>query len=183
MIASLEDAWQWYLGVRDLTRWMGRMGKRYWENPVLSELLASDNIFRDVPQEEIRKKESLVVDDLNDLCVLLLFSVFEAHVRKQTRTDVNSELPSARHPALQHALQTLHESLEQGSFFRILEGYKSLDSNLVEQVSQVRRYRNWVAHGRKSEPPDSVDPEMAYKRLKRFLELMPTVEGAASPAP
>jgi hypothetical protein len=60
--------------------------------------------------------------------------------------------------------------IEQGSFFNVLEPYKDLDANLVEQVNQVRRYRNWVAHGRRTEQPAAVDPKTAYDRLKQFLE-------------
>jgi hypothetical protein len=35
----------------------------------------------------------------------------------------------------------------EGSFFAVLQSYKGPDDNLIEQVNQVRRYRNWVAHG------------------------------------
>jgi hypothetical protein len=63
----------------------------------------------------------------------------------------------------------MKDSIEQGSFFRVLEPYKDVDANLVEEVNQVRRYRNWVAHGRRTDQPAAVDPTTAYGRLKRFL--------------
>jgi hypothetical protein len=40
----------------------------------------------------------------------------------------------------------------------------------VEEVNQVRQYRNRVAHGRRGNPPFSLDPETASERLKRFLD-------------
>jgi hypothetical protein len=41
---------------------------------------------------------------------------------------------------------------------------------LVEEVSQVREYRNFVAHGRQEgKRPANVTPRMAYQRLGRFL--------------
>ena len=44
------------------------------------------------------------------------------------------------------------------------------DANLIEEVNQVRRYRNWVAHGRRTPQPAAVTPATAYDRLKRFLD-------------
>jgi hypothetical protein len=41
--------------------------------------------------------------------------------------------------------------------------------SLVESVNQVRRYRNWVAHGRRIAKPDAVDTETAFRHLKDFL--------------
>ena len=54
----------------------------------------------------------------------------------------------------------------------MLEPYKSAaGAGLVEEVNQVRRYRNWVAHGRRDDlrPKDNVEPREAYDRLTRFL--------------
>lgn len=181
MIASLDDARQWYEGVKHLSVWMERMGRRYWSHEAVMPLLAKDNHFRDVQKEDIDNEAGRVSADLDDLCVLLMFSVFEAMVRERALADVESELPSAHHPALKHALKTLREALEHGSFAKVLEAYKELDADLVEQVSQVRRYRNWVAHGRSGDRPDTVDPETAYKRLKQFLTLMATATGIPLP--
>ena len=63
----------------------------------------------------------------------------------------------------------MKESIEHGSFFNVLEPYKGIDPSLVEEVNQVRRYRNWVAHGRRTDQPAAVNPSTAYDRLKRFL--------------
>jgi hypothetical protein len=75
------------------------------------------------------------------------------------------------HPVVQAALGDGRDQIEQGSFFRVLQAYKpSIDNDLVEQVNQVRKYRNWVAHGRRgSETPASVTPLAAYDRLRALL--------------
>lgn len=62
------------------------------------------------------------------------------------------------------------QNIEQSSIFRVLDVFKAQDANLVEEINQVRQYRNWVAHGRRGESPAFVDPETAYRRLKRFLD-------------
>jgi hypothetical protein len=67
------------------------------------------------------------------------------------------------------------QDVESGSFFRVIEVFKSSEtSDLVEEVNQVRKYRNWVAHGRRTDRPEAVDPETAFSRLNRFLELIDT---------
>ena len=63
------------------------------------------------------------------------------------------------------------ESIEERSFFALLEQFKGPDRNdLIESVNQVRKYRNWVAHGRRSKKPESVTPDMAHERLRAFLQ-------------
>ncbi len=62
--------------------------------------------------------------------------------------------------------------IEHGSFYRVLEVFKRHGAGLVEEVNQVRKYRNWVARGRRTEKPNAVDPETAFRRLKQFLNVV-----------
>jgi len=39
-------------------------------------------------------------------------------------------------------------------------------------VNQVRRFRNWVSHGKRGPEPASVTPNVAFDRLKRCLILL-----------
>ena len=64
------------------------------------------------------------------------------------------------------------DQIEHGSFYRLLQVLKGLDANLIEEVNRVRRYRNWVAHGRRTAKPDAVDPETAFRRLMDFLGVL-----------
>jgi hypothetical protein len=178
MIASLEDAWKWYTSVRELTLAMLAMGKKHWDALPWDGPLGQDDRLRQIQAIEILDWSKVILSDLDDLCVLLLFSVFEATVRERALADVAAELPTLRHPALQHAVRTLNEALEHGSFYKVTEAYKALDPDLIEQVNQVRKYRNWVAHGRRGEPQNAVDPKAAYARLKRFLDRLSGVTGA-----
>ncbi|MGH7169879.1 MAG: hypothetical protein ACRELG_06355 [Gemmataceae bacterium] len=171
MIATLDDAWQWYKSARRLAQTMERMGEKHWDNLPWDDDLGRDNHLRDLTASEVLNDSQTVLDDLDDLCVLLLFSVFEAAIRERVLVEVEAELPPLRHMAIKRALDEMKEGIEHGSFFRVLEPYKDLDADLIEQVNQVRRYRNWVAHGRRSEQPAAVNPTTAYDRLKRFLTL------------
>jgi hypothetical protein len=170
MISSLEDAWRWYTSVNELTLAMSAVGKKHWDTLPWDGPLGRDERLRQIEAPEILDQVKVVQSDLDNLCVLLLFSVFEATVRERALADVAAELPTLRHPALQHAVRTLNEALEHGSFSKVTEAYKALDPDLIEQVNQVRKYRNWVAHGRRGDPQNAVDPKTAYARLKRFLD-------------
>jgi hypothetical protein len=169
VIATLDDAWHWYKSARWLARTMERMGEKHWDNLPWDGDLGIDNHLRDLASSEVLNDSQTVLDDLDDLCVLLLFSVFEATIREQVMAAVMAELPPLRHVAIKRALDDMKEGIEHGSFFRVLEPYKDFDADLIEQVNQVRRYRNWVAHGRRTEQPAVVNPTTAYDRLKRFL--------------
>ncbi len=149
---------------------MARLGGKYWDEMPWGGALGRDDSFRLLEATQVEERARQVLDDLEDLCVLLLFSVFEATVRERALTDVSDELPTLRHPALVQAMETLNDTISHGSFYRVLEAYKGLDADLVEEVNQVRRYRNWVAHGRRGAQPDNVGPDVAYDRLRRFLE-------------
>jgi hypothetical protein len=172
MISSLEDAWKWYTSVKELTLALLALGKKHWNSLPWDGPLGQDDRLRHIEGAEILDWAKVVLADLDDLGVLLLFSVFEAAVRERALADVAAELPPLRHPALQHAVQTLNEALEHGSLYKVTEAYKALDPDLIEQVNQVRKYRNWVAHGRRGEPQNAVGPQTAYARLQRFLDLL-----------
>jgi hypothetical protein len=170
VIASLDDAWRWYETARRLARTMERLGEKHWNNLPWDGDLGQDDHLKHLTSAEILSGSLTFLDDLDDLCVLLLFSVFEATVRERVLAEVEAELPPLRHVAIKRALDEMKEGIEHGSFFKVLEPYKDIDAQLIEQVNQVRRYRNWVAHGRRTEQPAAVNPATAYDRLKRFLE-------------
>jgi len=153
-----------------MTRVMARLGAKHWADLPWDGALGRDERLRSLEATEIEEKSRLVLGDLDDLCVLLLFSVFEATVRERALADVSAALPSLSHPAVLQAVESLRDSIGHGSFSKVLEAYKRLDTGLVEEVNQVRRYRNWVAHGRRSEQPALVVPQVAYDRLRRFLD-------------
>ncbi len=101
--------------------------------------------------------------------------MFEAAIRERVLADVEAKLPPRlSHVAIRRALDEMKEGIAHGSFFKVLEPFKEFDASLIEQVNQVRRYRNWVAHGRRTQQPAAVTPTTAYDRLKRFLDQLGT---------
>ena len=178
MIQSLNDAWEWYLAVRTLALDMRKLAGK-WNDPALETVLGRDNRLRHRTKEELLDRAKMILDDLDDLAVLVLFSVFEANVRVRVSADVERETLSIRHPAVLRAVDDLKEAIENGSFGQVTEAYKKMDVNLTEEVNQVRKFRNWVAHGRQDAPENRVEPESAIDRLRRYLARLAEVEAAS----
>lgn len=120
MIRSLDDANQWYQAIRRLVQLMQRMGHRYWnpeaEAKTLREVLHQDKIFRDIEADEIQDLTDRVLADLNDLIVLLMFSVFEADVRQQTLDAIDREIEQPpRQLVLREAYEKARDRVSHGS--------------------------------------------------------------------
>ncbi|HEX4613523.1 MAG TPA: hypothetical protein VH092_35400 [Urbifossiella sp.] len=130
-----------------------------------------DDRFKSLDPDEVRGQVEFSLPFLDDLAVVVLFSVFESIVRDNAVGLLRDRRSPADHPVVSNTLRDAEESLREGSFFHVLEAYKGpVDVKLVEHVNQVRKYRNWVAHGRRAtDPPDNVSPRAAYDRLGLFL--------------
>jgi uncharacterized protein YutE (UPF0331/DUF86 family) len=79
------------------------------------------------------------------------------------------------HPVLQSAARDALDGVQRGSFARVLRSLKGIDPDLVERVRKIRRYRNWVTHGKpeaESGKVPRVDPRAAYQTLRDFLLLL-----------
>jgi hypothetical protein len=170
-MTTLEEAWTWYQAAAQSLRRIERVG-RYRDETSLREVLGKDEVLRGLTREDLETEAQHAREPLDDLAVLVLFSVFESVVRNAVREQVAAEAKELEHPSLIHAADEAIRAIEDGSFFRVLEPYKGRDAGLIEEVNQVRRYRNWVAHGRRGEPQTRVDPRSAYDRLSRFLTLI-----------
>jgi hypothetical protein len=152
------------------------LGDLPWEGP-----LGKDEKLKEIEAESIVKGAGFCLEHLDDFAVLILFSVFESIIRDRVLYDIERERSLLTHSLLIRIVGESIKDVESGSFFRVLEVFKSSEtSDLVEEVNQVRRYRNWVAHGRRADRPEAVDPETAFSRLKRFLELIVTERDQAT---
>lgn len=125
----------------------------------------------DFSKVQVLEETRYSLDFLNDLAVVVLFSVFEQLIRGQVHEEVLAEAKELRHPLLRKAGEDTLWAVERGSLARLLEPYKTEGwADLIEEVNQVRDYRNWVAHGRRGKLPPSVTPNAAFERLSRFLK-------------
>ena len=88
---------------------------------------------------------------MEDLGVLVLFSVFESAVRDHLEGIIRPLTEGLGHPILQHAAIDVLDGIKQGSFannvLTPLQNQNRITAELSDKVKQVRDYRNWVAHG------------------------------------
>jgi len=166
---SLDEAWRWYETTRTQLKLLGRLGRKYWEDLPWEGPLGRDHALSDRDGAVIDSDSEFCLAHLDDLAVLVLFSVFESVVRESVLSEIRGERSRMIHPQVIQIMDDALDGVENGSFGRILETFKGQDTDLVEEVSQVRRYRNWVAHGKRSTRPEMVEPKVAYHRLSQFL--------------
>jgi hypothetical protein len=181
---TLDDAWRWYVATRQNLERMNRLARKYWAVLPWEGALGQDDEFRTLESSDVETETRGSVAFIDDLAVVVLFPVFEQAVRGQVGEQVRSEVATLSHPVMLRAAEDALRAVEEGSFFRVLEPYKTEGhADLIEEVNQVRRYRNWVAHGRRGDQPPSVTPVAAYDRLSRFLAIVfPVSEADSSPS-
>ncbi len=177
---TLEDAWRRYVETKRQVVLLRRLADLYWSELPWEGKLGRDDQFKTLKPEQLKDHADFSLGQFDDLAVLVLFAVFESLVRDHLGAEIRAEIQEKgiSHALLLSSFEDLEHQVGEGSFFRILEPYKRLDTRLVEEVNQVRRYRNWVAHGRRGTRPESVNPQTAYGRLSRLWDLLsPPSEG------
>ena len=141
-----------------------------------SASLWQDDEFRTLEASDIVEETTESLKPIDDLAVVVLFSVFESQVRDYLVERIQPQADSLTDPILKEAADDALQGVKEGSFYRrVLDPLKKQDrvsADLVTQVDQVRDCRNWVAHGRREAPTNNVTPEMAYERLNDFLAVL-----------
>jgi hypothetical protein len=171
---TLTDAWNWYQATKRSLGRMQRLGRIHWDDASLKDAsIWLDNQFKEVEASEIVQETTESLKPIDDLAVVVLFSVFESHVRDYLIEQLEPEADNLKDPILKEAAKDAVQGIQEGSFYRrVLEPLKNqarVSVDLVTRVNQVRDYRNWVAHGQRDLPTNNVTPEVAYDRLSEFL--------------
>jgi uncharacterized protein YutE (UPF0331/DUF86 family) len=174
---TLADAWDWYTATRKNLERMQRLGEKHWDElPWATGAIGRDDDFRMLEAADIEKETKASLKPIDDLAVVVLFSVFESLVRDYVVAKIAPEAEGLSNPILKHAAEDAIRGVEEGSFYRgVLEPLKKqgrVPADLITQIDQVRDYRNWVAHGRRETPTNNVTPQMAFDRLKEFLDAL-----------
>jgi hypothetical protein len=174
---TLADAWEWYQATKRSLERMGRLGRRHWDDPSLEAAsLWQDDEFRMLEASAIVQETTASLKPIDDLAVVVLFSVFESHVRDYLAERMKPEADVLTDPILKEAADDAVQGVQEGSFYRrVLHPLKEqgrVSADLVTRIDQVRDYRNWVAHGRRDTPTNLVTPTVAYQRLNEFLTVL-----------
>lgn len=127
---------------------------------------------------DIISDTKISLEPIDDLAIVVLFSVFESQVRGYLVERIKPEAASLTDPILKDAANDAIQGVQEGSFSRrVLSPLKEqgrVSADLITQVDQVRNYRNWVAHGRRERVSDisNVTPRIAFDRLAEFLAVL-----------
>jgi hypothetical protein len=170
------EAWlEWYEAARNSFRRIHRLAEKYWAGlPWEGEVqMWRDNLLGKLEKEIVAADATLALVRLDDLAVIELFSVFEGIVRTLVAEQVRDISSRLTHPMLKAAAKNAVDAAERRSFAEILNSYsQGGHADIAEQVRQVRRYRNWISHGRRGKTLTKIEPKTAYERLSKFLELV-----------
>jgi hypothetical protein len=177
---TLQDAWDWYKSARMNLRRMQRLGSHHWNHESLQGAsIWQDENFKQLEAADIEQETSRALDPIDDLGVLVLFSVFESAVRDHLEGIIKPLKARLGHPILEHAADGALDGIRQGSFARNVLGplqeQGRITPELSDKVNRVRHYRNWVAHGKREPRPkdvSNVTPGVAFTRLKEFLDTL-----------
>ena len=171
---TLADAWAWYTATKRTLARMRRLGEKHWNDPSLEDAsIWRDDHFKQVEATQIEADSLASLGLIDDLAVVVLFSVFESKVRDHLIGQISPQVGMITDPILKKAAEDAVKGIEEGSFYRrVLEPLKiqrRVSADLVTRIDQIRDYRNWVAHGRRDVPTNNVSPVVAYERLSQFL--------------
>jgi len=170
---SLDEAWEWYLSTRKALKLVHRLARNHWDSWDENSPIGRDNNFRNTDGKKLGDETDSAKAHLADFAVFVLFSVFEGEVRELILDRTANERSALRHQVLTNWAKKLEDGLRHGSFGHLLDAVKTTElHDLIEAVSQVRHYRNWVAHGRRGKPQQNVDPSEAYRRLRALLNAL-----------
>src|SRR3954469_7006888 len=122
---TLDDAWQWYSATRQNLHLFQRLVRNYWEVLPWEGRLAKDNTFRGVEQGPALAGIELSVEHIDDLAIVVIFSVFEMIVRDGVMKVFRTATPETNDPVVLKAIKDARDGIERGSFYHnILDPYK-----------------------------------------------------------
>ena len=154
-----------------------------WYKVVKANQLLAAKVVRDyteaVPQSspffglseleatQLLEKSAAEVDDLT---VLALVSLFEQLVLDYIR-ELEERMKGEKLIPIMGLLEGhASKNIERWRFTDVLELFEfAVDSSLLDQVKNIYRYRNWVAHGKRKRKPVTTDPIKAHEALSSFL--------------
>jgi hypothetical protein len=174
-LKALDEGYACYESARQSLRRLYRLADRYWDVlPWYGDVeMWRDNALGSLEGETVKTDAQTALTRLDDWAVIELFSIFEGAVRTLVAEQVRAASVSLNHPMLKAAAKGAIDAAERRSFAEILKSYsQGGHADLAEQVRQVRRYRNWLSHGRRGKELAKIDPKTAHDRLRRFLELL-----------
>jgi hypothetical protein len=123
---TLAEARDWYLATRRSMMLMRRLGERHWTSPSLAgATIWQDEHFKMLEAADIVAQSTAGLKPVDDLAVVVLFSVFESLVRDYLTELIKPHADRITDPILKAAAEDAMLGVAEGSFYRrVLEPLK-----------------------------------------------------------
>ncbi|MCI0638388.1 MAG: hypothetical protein L0Y70_04895 [Gemmataceae bacterium] len=120
---TLADAWNWYQAAKLNLARMQRLGEKHWSDLSLADAsLWQDDHFRMLEAADIISQSTVALKPIDDLAIVVLFSVFESHVRDYLLELLHPQAESINDPILREAADEALQGVKDGSFFSTSAG-------------------------------------------------------------
>lgn len=182
-MSSLDEVWDWYQRTKLVFQFASKLSTDWHRLP---EDLAAfrDDRFKQIDGLLLEQWSTQGSEGLDELAVVRMFASFEAMIRLRLVRDVESESVRLSHPLLRSAAKDLVDQVSRGSLAKVLTSLGAIDRRLADRVGHIRRYRNWITHGKRPAAGErfrSLEPRYAYDTLRKFLETFDSQSGIAAP--
>src|SRR5262245_29281758 len=111
---TLADAWNWYRATKQSLRRVRRLGSNHWDDPSLENAsIRQDDEFRMLEASEMEEQAAVSLKPIDDLAVVVLFSVFESRVRDYLIEQIQPEADALTDPILKEAADDAMQGVKE----------------------------------------------------------------------
>jgi hypothetical protein len=130
---TLDDAWKWYNDAKKSLFRIRRVGAVWWDRVDWTvQPWLGDKHFIELGGEQVVESAENASQHLDDIAVVVLFSLFEATVRGEILKQIEIEDRDFQHRTIADAIDTAKDRVSEGSFYGVLAPFKTANSDLVD---------------------------------------------------
>ncbi len=143
--------------------------------PERTAVLQGSQFAKPASNQNILDALDAAQEELDDQTVMFLYATFEATLRDHV-TDQAPLLATSTHPGPQFGPNLeawFTEFCKETRMDRVITLFEPwATSTGIAQAGTIRKYRHWLAHGKRGAAPPSVLPQFAYKLTDQLSEVM-----------
>jgi len=164
----LDPIWESYLTTIDCLK----VASRSIENNELH--LMSKTRFVSSPIDKAKVMISDSREKADDFVIVSLWAIFERKLLENVQVEGRKLLQKTPTTFNTQVHQKVENEMEYWKSDDVLDLFKSVvNSNLIGNAKQVKKYRDWIAHKNpKKGPPSNVPPQTAYRILSDIISIV-----------
>lgn len=128
-------------------------------------------IFEKQKPKTINTLTESATNELDDLVVLSLFASFERQLRKEiiTKSLILEKIDPTK--LGKKISSQVSKEIEYWKIDEIIDLFNPVvDSYICGQLKEIKRYRDWLAHGKMRKKSVSADPKTTFETIKLFCD-------------